>query len=420
MTAAPFTVSRQLFRALVRADEYDVTGPLGAARLSKTLLLLRQLVIDHSSPEFLAAWSCLSALDRVAPAVLRDVLRYPAVGSALITGPVATEEAAADLLGRIAAAAAVRAGVAAELTFSSADGLVLPSLGRVVFPTAETGRVDFRSDGRRATFRRASAEVVVPSDAHRTRGGWRGLVRVQARHRGRSWTVLIDQDLTGPGTRLSAAESGRWSARIIAGWARLVERHPAAAREVAATVRAIGPMPDLRSPLSATRADSYGGLLTTLPADAVACALTLVHECQHSKLIGFVDLVPLVVPGATELFYAPWRDDPRPARGLLHGLYAHVGVAGFWLRERGFADDVASARRADVEYLRWRGACLAASATLLDSGLLTDAGRRLVDSIVSEMDGWPAGEVVPGSLDAARRFDLDHHVRWRRAHDVAG
>ena len=27
--------------------------------------------------------------------------------------------------------------------------------------------------------------------------------------------------------------------------------------------------------------------------------------------------------------YLPWRDDPRPAAGLLQGAYAHVGVTEF-------------------------------------------------------------------------------------------
>jgi len=51
------------------------------------------------------------------------------------------------------------------------------------------------------------------------------------------------------------------------------------------------------------------------------------------SLNAVVELVDL--PGGKELFYAPWRDDPRPLLGLLHGIYAFTAVhrIGWWLHE---------------------------------------------------------------------------------------
>ncbi|WP_433731951.1 aKG-HExxH-type peptide beta-hydroxylase [Actinoplanes sp. CA-051413] len=30
------------------------------------------------------------------------------------------------------------------------------------------------------------------------------------------------------------------------------------------------------------------------------------------------------------MHHAPWRDNPRPLGGLMHGVYAFFGFAGLW------------------------------------------------------------------------------------------
>ena len=58
-------------------------------------------------------------------------------------------------------------------------------------------------------------------------------------------------------------------------------------------------------------------------------AETLVHEFQHVKLGGLMDMVRLVEVGRGAGLCA-WRQDPRPAGGLLQGAYAHLGIVRFW------------------------------------------------------------------------------------------
>ncbi|MFC6481384.1 HEXXH motif-containing putative peptide modification protein [Streptomyces goshikiensis] len=41
---------------------------------------------------------------------------------------------------------------------------------------------------------------------------------------------------------------------------------------------------------------------------------------------------PCTPPTAPPRFWAPWRSDPRPLEGLLHGAYAHLALAGYWQR----------------------------------------------------------------------------------------
>src|SRR5262249_45660492 len=108
------------------------------------------------------------------------------------------------------------------------------------------------------------------------------------------------------------------------------------------------------------------------------------------------------------LFYAPWRDDGRPAAGLLHGLYAHVGVAGFWRRQRRHEPPGEERFRAEVEYVRWREACLAAAATLRTSQLLTRTGTRLVAALERCRHCRAAGP-VPAAATTAAHAEADRH-----------
>jgi uncharacterized protein len=70
------------------------------------------------------------------------------------------------------------------------------------------------------------------------------------------------------------------------------------------------------------------------PPDPIIGTVTLTHEIQHVKLGALLDLVTLTLPDDGRRYYAPWRDDPRPLGGLLHGVYAYLGVTEFWRRQR--------------------------------------------------------------------------------------
>ena len=66
-----------------------------------------------------------------------------------------------------------------------------------------------------------------------------------------------------------------------------------------------------------------------------------------------MDMVPLVESGG-EKVYAPWRQDPRPASGLLQGVYAHLGIVRFWQAQRHAETDPDDILRAQVHFARWR------------------------------------------------------------------
>ncbi|MGA9580764.1 MAG: HEXXH motif-containing putative peptide modification protein [Allosphingosinicella sp.] len=62
--------------------------------------------------------------------------------------------------------------------------------------------------------------------------------------------------------------------------------------------------------------------------DAFRLAESVVHEAMHLQLSLIEAQVPLVA-GARTLDHSPWQDGPRPAQGLLHGLYVFRAIQDF-------------------------------------------------------------------------------------------
>lgn len=59
-------------------------------------------------------------------------------------------------------------------------------------------------------------------------------------------------------------------------------------------------------------------------------AESILHEAMHLKLTLIEDIVPLIIPNAKGLCFSPWRDEPRPARGVLHGLFVFKALLDFF------------------------------------------------------------------------------------------
>jgi len=63
---------------------------------------------------------------------------------------------------------------------------------------------------------------------------------------------------------------------------------------------------------------------------------SFIHEFHHDRLFFLEEAGPYFEDSADNAlerdgFYSPWRDDLRPAHGILHAVYVHVPVIGFWL-----------------------------------------------------------------------------------------
>jgi hypothetical protein len=211
-----------------------------------------------------------------------------------------------------------------------------------------------------------------------------------------------------PSRQLSGEEVDTWQRLLTEAWHLLVTRHRPAAATIAAVLRVIVPIePDPGSAgLSATSAEAFGAAALSTPADATALAGGLLHETQHSLLNATRTLFDLVIPGAQRI-YSPWRDDPRPPFGLLHGAYAYLALTRFWRTEAA----VSGHALAQFEFARWRSA-VAESADALD-GHLTPAGARFVQALRTEVGGWLTDGVDPEVERLARGANIEHRVRWR-------
>ncbi len=59
-------------------------------------------------------------------------------------------------------------------------------------------------------------------------------------------------------------------------------------------------------------------------------AESILHEAMHLKLTLIENIVPLIKPNTNSLYYSPWRDEHRPTRGVLHGLFVFKVIKDFY------------------------------------------------------------------------------------------
>lgn len=333
---------------------------LRRAQLSRNLLLLRGIV--RAAPSTTSHWyGDLADTERRAPHAVREALTYPLFGAW-----------AASCL------AALRAGVppdragAGHLALVAAD-----AAGRSAQPRPH--RLIAEHDGLRLS--------VLLDDVHPMRSRL-GLT---------------------PAAPLTGHAVTHWQELLRTAWRELVTRHRPYARVVGAVLTCVVPVePDgTARGISATSADAFGAIAMSDPADATALAVGLLHETQHSLLNAVQYLFDLHVHSDRST-YSPWRDDPRPAYGLLHGAYAYLAVTDFWRVGCAAGDRIAA-----FEFARWRAAVLSATESLLDGSALTPAGTRFVTALRSRVLPWRAVPVPPDVLRLAEGANADHHLRWR-------
>ncbi|WP_433187606.1 HEXXH motif domain-containing protein [Actinoallomurus sp. CA-150999] len=433
-------------------------GHLQTAQYSKRLLLLCAVrdVARRGDPvearRARQAFALLAEIQRQARWAVDAVVRHPAVGA--WARDVLLGSGDTGGLAELAAAAAVRAGFPRPVQVVMRDGaVVLPSLGRAMLPegsaaggttaarqgTADRAQTpgpltaagrDGASGPTMATVRPGPgrAEVIgpggrvrIPADPHRDAPGWHAVRHLEAEYQGMAIRLLLDDvdpyRLPEAGVRASRPDEGEldaWRATLRKAWRLLVRRHWTTAEEVAALTTVLTPLtaPDegLRS---ATSTETFGAIGVSAPPDDHSLAVSLAHEVQHAKLGALIDLVPLTRPDDGRRFYAPWRDDPRPIGGLIQGVYAHVGVAGYWRRQR-LHEQGDVAMRAHADFARWRDASVLAARTLQGSGLLTPEGELFMTELTRTLSAWCHEPVPAAALDRARAAADEHRERWRR------
>ena len=384
-----------------------------------------------------AAWSALTAAEAAAREPVRELLLRPQVGNwAAYTLRRHRGRAAATaaplwldlgVLHTIALLASAEAGLPWRTRLPVRSGrLMLPGLGMAKFPGA--GHADYADaetrDGKiRLCHRGCAIDIPAPDEPEAEH--WQSLRRFSLEGRPNLVVAFDDLDpyrnLAEPvrPNRLSDAEFEAWQKLLGEAWGLLRREHPPTAAAMAEGLVCIVPLPDdgwgIRS---ASTGEAFGSVLISQPPDAISLALSLVHEFQHTKLGCLMHLNAVCRPAADDArdsYYAPWRDDPRPLTGLIQGLYAYVGITGFWRRrrERAHGDD---RRTADFEYAYASSQVDQAMTEALRSSRLTPWGEALLDRLRATIGSWSPGadeQEVAGAAELLTRF---HQATWLARH----
>lgn len=407
-----------------------------AQRSKHTMLLhaVAKAVGDSTGPgpaAFRAGYELLTRIQAASPGTCAWLFGLPHLGGWLHDCLIRLHKGSTADFGHfacLAATAAVRAGLPFDLGVPVRDGRVqFPGLGflRVAGPSPW---LRLRGDGTRVTAGddfAADRRLLVPADGSgQTLPRWSGTPMVRAVANGMAWSVLLETNdpyldrYTLPmSAGLPAGELGPWRDRIQSAWEVLADHHQRTAGPVAEGISVIVPLtPESDTDLvSATSPAAFGAIATSWPPDPVILAETIVHEFQHVKLCGLLDMVPLTEPGGDQV-YAPWRQDPRPAAGLLQGVYAHLGIARFWRVQQHAETDPDDILRARVLFARWRPAIDRAVGTLLEAGCLTPAGVRFVHLLREQGRKLASVPVRDDAREIAGEAALDHWLTWQIRH----
>jgi len=365
-----------------------------------------------------AAWEVLAALDTEAPESVDAVVAHPYLrpwAMRALQGDATAARTALRGVAEVAAAAALRAGRPTTITVPVHDGVLrLPTLGALAVGDAAEARMTGDADGFRASVAGRTYTVEWKGAAD---PAWQGLRRFELD----GWAVTLED--TDPWRdchdhpvhpRLDRAEAEAWHTDLAAAWEWIRRELPAYAPGIAAGLRVVTPLlPSRRgADISSAARDAFGAVSIARPATPELLALLLVHEFQHVKLGAVLDLTDLHDTACEQLFYAPWRPDPRPLEGLLQGTYAHLAVIDFW-RARRRSTTGAQARDAEARFSRWRDQTAEAVETLAGSGALTPLGERFVAGMRETVRARLADEVERDALEAARRAAEEHRAAWR-------
>jgi HEXXH motif-containing protein len=420
---------------------------LGEAQRSKHLMLLHAIAAAAVGPEpgpaaFRAGYERLARIQDTAPGAAAWLLGLPHLGGWVHDTLIRLDQGTAADFGHFAclvAAAAIRTGLPVDLDVPVRDGRIrLPGLGSLLV-ASEKAWVRLRSDGERVTAGDefgAEARLMRPDDGTGAPGngtvpGWSGTPAMRADGGGPSWTLLLetgdpylDRYTLPMRTSMPADEVADWRERVRIAWQIVADRHRWAAGPMADVISVIVPLTPRSGTdlVSATSPAAYGAIATSWPPDEVTLAETLVHEFQHVKLCGLLDMVPLAASGEQRV-YAPWRQDPRPSGGLLQGVYAHLGIARFWQAQQHAEADPDGLLRAQVLFARWRPAIGETVQTLLDSGSLTLAGVRFAELLRAQGQQLMGAPVPAEAAQIAAEVALDHRLTWQLRHvatDVSG
>nr|WP_225953868.1 HEXXH motif domain-containing protein [Kibdelosporangium phytohabitans] len=372
-----------------------------------------------------SVWDVLATAEDRDPAVVRGILTHPTVGVwltrilrrlyAQVTDsiPVWSE---LGYLHSLVAVMAIRTGVHCRVKVPVVHGVVtLPTVGHIELPTVfPTGFVELINCASGTAVTLGHTGQITLDSPH-----FFPVRRYTTHSRGVRFSVEINdndpyRELSEPipPRRLDRADAAEWEKLLGEAFDLLTLWHPDYARELSAGLRMVTPLPAGTSIRGASSSVAIGCVAVSRKTSATLVAETLVHEFQHSKLNGLLGLFDL---GHRDDMYAPWRDDPRPLSGLLHGVLAFLSVAEFWQVQRDLLPQQ-QAGQAHFTFALRRCQVGEAITSLVGEPALTRLGRRLLESIRARFALVERQPVASDVMDAVTKITDDHRATWRKRH----
>lgn len=424
----------------------ELIGRLEAAQFSRNALLFEAIhravaaagdtetanIIDNAA-------LLLSGIQKERPDVVRRLLVLPQFGlwaaDCLIglrpaAGRSYIEQQTRHELG-YAAAFAATAGLLAGHTFQLRmplrDGIAyLPSLAGVPLdgsPGLAWAQISSEGDGSAVLAAGGHQPVTFKVERGKAAAAEQIPVsRLRARSRGVLLSVALDGSdpflaRLGPVSPSLSRESVQaWRRGLRSAWQMLVRENQPLASALATGLTTLVPLrqPAQGPSVSAASGWAWGAIALTLPPDPLTFAETLIHEFQHLVLSAIADIVPIAKSDGEDLFYSPWRDDPRPFSSVLQGAYAFFGVTGFW-RSKRHSRHQATRQRAEANFALRRRNVSDALEIVAHAGKLTDTGQVFVDDMKDCLAEWLAESVPAKAEDFACEVTVEHEMRWRLA-----
>jgi HEXXH motif-containing protein len=117
------------------------------------------------------------------------------------------------------------------------------------------------------------------------------------------------------------------------------------------------------------------------PISRLRVAESILHEAMHLKLTLIENRIPLLKADSGNLYFSPWRDEKRPAGGVLHGLFVFRAIYEFY-------EEIGKnkLRSDEVEYLEFRNQQIKAEINQIQDFYLchdlTEVGSILTRSLL--------------------------------------
>jgi uncharacterized protein len=324
-------------------------------------------------------WEFLCALEAAHRDVVAEVLAHPylRVWAEGCLRPSATADPDLDRahLAGFAAAVAVKAGVTEQVRLPIRDQ-------HVYVPTIGALRVGAASD--RILLAHTVSDGLVTEDR---RSRWLnsrklsdGILRIAFE----DLDPYRDCQAWPAADRRSATQWDEWSEELTAAGRQLAAALPRYAKVISAGLRAVVPLHGSAvSDRSATSRMAFGAIALAPARQAGGLAALLLHEFQHVKLHALIEMHELFDQESTRRMMVPWRGDPRPVEGVLHGTYAYLALAHL---------DQTSLRAAGEAQPPIRSWVRDMTEQLLGADVLTTDGHRFVARMRAAVEEEPADD----------------------------